>query len=112
GPQTRVREREVFFAESRMAQLLGERTVLVDVNEAPATIATGLARACALLRCDLVVMIDVGGDVLAQGHEPGLTSPLCDAVMLAAGWRLAVSAQPVIVGIFGIGCDAELTPEE
>jgi hypothetical protein len=31
------------------------------------------------------VLIDVGGDVLAQGHEPGLRSPLCDALMLAAG---------------------------
>jgi hypothetical protein len=37
---------------------------------------------------------------------------LCDAVMLAAGARLSSRGQPVLLGIFGIGCDAELTPAE
>jgi len=54
----------------------------------------------------------VGGDVIAEGDEPGLRSPLCDAVMLAAGGRLSTSGQPVLLGVFGIGCDAELTPDE
>jgi hypothetical protein len=59
-----------------------------------------------------VVFIDVGGDVLARGEEPGLRSPLCDAIILAAAARLARSGQPVLAGVFGVGCDAELTPEE
>lgn len=112
GPETRVRGRNVFFAESRMAEFLGERTVLIDVSDGPAAIADGLARATEQLACDLVVFIDVGGDVLAQGDEPGLRSPLCDAVMLAAAARLARAGQPALVGVFGIGCDAELTPDE
>jgi hypothetical protein len=112
GPQTRVRGREVYFAESRMAQFLGQNTVLVDMQGGPAAIAAGLEQAAAGLGCDLVVFIDVGGDVLAQGHEPGLRSPLCDAVMLAAAARLRAGGRAVLAGIFGIGCDAELTPEE
>src|SRR3954447_13239479 len=36
GPRTRVRGRDVLFGESRMAALLGEKTVLVDVNPGPA----------------------------------------------------------------------------
>jgi hypothetical protein len=112
GPDTRLRDRDVVFAESRMADFLGEPTVLVDIHDGPAAVADGLARAVAELRCDLVVLIDVGGDVLAQGDEPGLRSPLCDAVMLAAGGRLSAGGQPVLLGIFGIGCDAELTPSE
>ncbi len=35
--------------------------------------------------CDLVFLVDIGGDAIADGSEPGLASPLCDAVMIAAG---------------------------
>jgi hypothetical protein len=112
GPQTRVRDRDVLFAESRMAEFLGEPTILVDVSGGPARIADGLARTARQLGCDLVVFVDVGGDVLAQGDEPGLRSPLCDAVMLAAAARLGRLGHPVLGGLFGVGCDAELTPAE
>ncbi len=113
SPATRVRASGVRFAEARMAEFLGEDTVLVDVWHGPATLARGLAQAADRLDCDLLVMLDVGGDALAHGGEPGLASPLCDAVMLAAGALLARGAQlPVLAGVFGIGCDGELTPEE
>jgi hypothetical protein len=112
GPNTRVRERGVRFAESRMAEFLGQPTVLVDITSGAKTVADGLAEAARRLRCDLIVFIDVGGDVLAQGAEPGLSSPLCDAVMLAAAERLRIAGEPVLAGIFGVGCDAELTPAE
>ena len=112
GPETRVRDRDVVFAESRMAEVLGQPTVLIDINDGPAPVADGLMQAIAALGCDLVVLVDVGGDVIAQGDEPGLRSPLCDAVMLAAGGRLSIAGQPVLLGVFGIGCDAELTPDE
>ena len=112
GPETRLRDREVVFAESRMADFLGQPTVLIDINGGPAAVAAGLAEAVDALKCDLMVLVDVGGDVIAHGDEPGLRSPLADAVMLAAGGRLSTSGQPVLLGIFGIGCDAELTPDE
>lgn len=112
GARTCVRERGVRFAESRMAEFLGQNTVLIDPQSGPRAIADGLAIAKQRLGCDLIVFIDVGGDALAQGHEAGLTSPLCDAVMLAAAARLAGDGVPVLAGVFGIGCDAELTPEE
>jgi hypothetical protein len=110
--QTRVRDRDVVFAESRMAGYLGQGTVLVDVNRGPAAIAASLEQAVRQLGCDLVVFIDVGGDVVAHGDEPGLASPLCDAVMLAAAAKLGQAGHPVLAGIFGLGCDAELTPAE
>jgi hypothetical protein len=112
GPSTRVRERDVYFAESRMSEFLGEPTLLIDLRGGPAGIAAGLAEAVKGLGCDLVIFVDVGGDVLAQGDEPGLRSPLCDAVMLAAAGRLGRLGHPVMCGLFGIGCDAELTPAE
>jgi hypothetical protein len=109
---TRVRGREVYFAESRMAQFLGEPTILIDMSGGPAAIAAGLADAASAAGWDLVVFVDVGGDVLAQGDEPGLRSPLCDAVMLAAAAHLGRLGHPVLAAVFGIGCDAELTPAE
>ena len=111
--ETRVRGSEIRFAESRMAGLLGKETVLVDPTGGPATVAAGLRAAMRRLDCDLAIFIDVGGDVIARGDEPGLGSPLCDAVMLAAAVKLAeLGAPPVLAGIFGVGCDGELTPPE
>jgi hypothetical protein len=112
-PRTRVRGRDVLFAESHMAEFLGEPTVLVDVHGGPAAIAAGLAEACERLDADLIVFLDVGGDVLAHGHEPGLGSPLCDALMLAAAVRMERDGDlPVLGAIFGPGCDGELTLPE
>jgi hypothetical protein len=109
---TRVRGRDVLFAESHMAEFLGEDTVLIDVHGGAAAIAAGLAEAASKLEVDLIVFADVGGDVLAHGHEPGLGSPLCDAVMLAAAVRLERDGHEVLGAIFGPGCDGELTLAE
>jgi hypothetical protein len=97
------------FAESRMAGLLGAPVVLVDPNPGPRAVAAGLDDAAARLGCDLVVLLDVGGDVLAHGDEPGLASPLADAVMLAAALHMRTRA---VLAVFGAGCDGELTPAE
>lgn len=112
GPRTQVRNRDVVFAESRMAAFLGRPTVLVDIGDGAGAVASALGAAVRALARDLVVFVDVGGDVLAQGDEPGLRSPLCDALMLAAAERLAADGMPVLLGVFGIGCDSELTVSE
>jgi hypothetical protein len=112
GPSTRVADRDVYFGESRMAGFLGRPTLLVDVSGGARTVAAGLAATAAALRRDLIVFVDVGGDVLAHGDEPGLRSPLCDSLMLAAAGQLAASGQAVLLGVFGIGCDSELTTDE
>ncbi len=99
------------FAESRMAEFICSETVLVDITLGPGAVADGLASAAEKLGCDLCLLVDVGGDVLAHGDEPGLASPLCDAVMLAAGAELA-DRLPTLAAIYGPGCDGELTPHE
>ena len=86
-----------------MAELLGEPTLLVDPNPRPAGVADGLAAAAAHFGCDVVVLLDVGGDVLAHGDEPGLASPLADAVLLAAAPRLAAAGLRVVGAVFGAG---------
>jgi hypothetical protein len=99
------------FCESRMAAFVCTDTVLVDICGGPARVAAGLEQAARRLDCDLCILLDVGGDVLAHGDEAGLASPLCDAVMLAAGAMLAPRL-PTLAAVYGAGCDGELTPAE
>ena len=99
------------FAESRMAAHLGRETALIDISGGPGGAARAIESAAAALRCDLAIVLDVGGDVLGRGDEPGLASPLCDAVMLAATAELAPGL-PAIAAVYGPGCDGELTPAE
>jgi hypothetical protein len=111
--ETRVRSSGVRFAEARMAELLGEETLLVDVTRGPREIAAGLTAAAAELGCDLLVFVDVGGDALGHGDEAGLASPLCDAMMLAAASHIEEAGTlPVLGAVFGAGCDGELTIAE
>jgi hypothetical protein len=88
------------FCESHVARATGQRTVLVDPNPGPRALAGALDDAAAQLGCGRIVLLDVGGDVLAHGDEPGLASPLADAVLLGvravpadAGRRSACSAR-------------------
>jgi hypothetical protein len=111
GPETRTTGGAA-FAEANMARFLGEDTVLVDVNPGPAAIAAGLAEAARRLEVDLLVCVDVGGDVLGNGSEPGLASPLCDAVMLSAAARLPAAGLRTVGAVFGPCCDGELTVDE
>lgn len=97
------------FAESNMARVLGEPVLLVDPNPGPRAVAAAIDDAAERLGCDLVVLLDVGGDVLGHGGEPGLASPLCDAVLLAASAHMRTRC---VGGVFGTGCDGELTPDE
>ncbi|HEX4720688.1 MAG TPA: DUF1152 domain-containing protein [Thermoleophilaceae bacterium] len=110
--ETVIRDSDIPFAESRVAGMLGVQTVLVDVTLGPRAIADGLEAAAQSMGCDLIVFLDVGGDALAHGDEPGLGSPLCDAVMLAAADVLAEREVPVLGALFGTGCDGELTPAQ
>jgi hypothetical protein len=102
----------VRFAESKMASVRKEEILLVDINGGVKGVADGLEVALKEFKCDLLVGLDVGGDSLAQGHEPGLRSPLADSIMLAAFAELERRGQRTIWGVFGYGSDGELTVDE
>ncbi|MXZ13120.1 MAG: DUF1152 domain-containing protein [Candidatus Dadabacteria bacterium] len=99
------------FAEAGMAEVLGEETLLVDISYGPAKVFEGITDAAQKLGADLVVGIDVGGDVLGFGDEKGLMSPLADAIMTAALYRQSFR-MPTIMGVFGFGSDGELSKGE
>ncbi len=101
----------VKFAESGFSEVYGQETLLIGIHSGPEAIAHGIVDAARKLGADLVIGIDVGGDVIARGNEPGLMSPLADAIMTAAFARLE-SEIPSFIGLFGFGSDGELTLKE
>jgi hypothetical protein len=112
GPDTATVD-GVRFSEALMAEHIGEEILLLDVAGGPAGVRDGIAAAVAELDADLVVLADVGGDVLAVGSEPGLASPLCDAVVLSGAVELARRGGPrLLLAVVGAGCDGELEPHE
>ncbi len=110
GPDGRTAE-GVPLAEAGVAAHTGRRTALIDINGGPRRIAAAIEAAAERLGCGAVVLLDVGGDALAGGAEPGLASPLCDAVVLGSA-RLLPPRLGAIGCIFGTGCDGELTAAE
>lgn len=94
------------FCESHLAAATGDGIVLADPNPGPAALGAGLADAARRLDCDLIALVDVGGDAIAHGDEPGLASPLADALCLAAAEHAdGVATLGVVIGA---GCDGEL----
>jgi hypothetical protein len=102
----------VFFAESKMAAVQGQEVLLIDINGGVKGAVDGLEVAMKELNTDLLVGLDVGGDSLAQGNEPGLRSPLADSIMLAAYAELENLGHRTLWGVFGYGSDGELTVDE
>ncbi len=110
GPGTATAD-GIAFAEAGVAEHLGTGTALIDVTGGATGAARGIADAMEHLECDLLLGVDVGGDVLARGEEEGLASPLCDAVMVAAALRAARESAPLLT-VIGAGCDGELSPSQ
>jgi hypothetical protein len=100
------------FAESRVAEIIGQEVLLVDISGGVRGVVAAIRTAVDVFKADLLVGIDVGGDSLAQGDEPGLYSPLADSIMLAAYAELEELGFRTIWGVFGFGSDGELTVEE
>jgi hypothetical protein len=102
----------VFFAESRMSEIQHGEVLLVDINGGVKGVVAGLDAAIKEFKTDLLVGLDVGGDSLAEGGEPGLRSPLADSIMLAAYAELEQNGHRTLWGVFGYGSDGELTVDE
>ena len=109
---TKIRGRN-FLQASYVAEVLNEKVLLVDITGGVVNVLKGLLNTLKQLDIDLVVGVDVGGDVIARGNEQGLRSPLADSLMLAVLAKLKTDYKiSSIVGFFGFGSDGELKQEE
>jgi hypothetical protein len=102
----------VYFCESKMAAIQRKEVLLVDISGGVNGVVEGLEVAMKEFEADFLVGLDVGGDSLAQGNEPGLRSPLADSIMLAAYAELEKRGHRTLWGVFGYGSDGELTVDE
>ncbi len=101
----------LYFSESKVSNILNEKVILVNIFNSPKLIADDIFLFTQKNKIDLVVGIDVGGDILATGKEPGLASPLADSILLSALNRLSMKVE-TFIGVLGYGSDGELKPEE
>ena len=93
----------------RLAAQLPARLYLLDPYLGALGLRAQLAELVELLKVDEVIVVDVGGDIIAAGDEPTVRSPLGDALMLAAVQGLPVEAT---IAVAGPGLDGELTEAE
>jgi hypothetical protein len=89
----------------RLAADLADTLVLLDPDGGAVGMRAQLAELAHLYQPDSLVVLDVGGDA-ARGDEPGLRSPLADALALAAATGLDLSVDVIVAGP---GLDGELT---
>ncbi|UKY55194.1 DUF1152 domain-containing protein [Streptomyces inhibens] len=88
-----------------LAAELPQTFALIDPHHGAEGIIRQLEELVQYLEPDSVDLLDVGGDILAQGDEPTLRSPLADALTLAACCELNF---PVRLLVAGPGLDGEL----
>lgn len=110
NPET-CTDKGIKFAESLFSGLIKNDVYLIDLSCGTRGISAGLEDLTGKLDIDLIVGIDVGGDCISFGNEPGLQSPLADSMMVAALYNLSGSIKTVI-GLFGCGSDGELSFNE
>ncbi|MFE3190856.1 DUF1152 domain-containing protein [Nocardia sp. NPDC059240] len=92
-----------------LARSLAYPLLLLEAEGGAAGMGELMRLAAAEFDADELLVIDVGGDIVAEGHEASLRSPLADSLALAAAIRSGI---PTRVLIAGPGLDGELSPGE
>lgn len=89
----------------RLAAELPARVLLLDPSGGAVGMTRQIAAAVEFFQLDAIDLVDVGGDALTTGADPGLRSPLADQLALAACVRTGI---PTRLLIAGAGLDGEL----
>ncbi len=111
GDATTCLDKLCFQGALLSSRMNGEKIFFVDINGGPIGVADAITAYCERFGITGVVGVDVGGDSIATGKEPGLESPLADATMLAGIAQIDPKYR-ALLGIFGINADGELTQPE
>jgi hypothetical protein len=105
GESTSIKTDGTLFQATRIAEVLHEPITFLDISKGPTQLAKDLDWWLHENKIDMIIPIDVGGDIIARGSETGLQSPLADAIILAT---IKAISWPKMLGIFGLNCDGEL----
>ena len=94
---------------SRVATTLNEKVIILDATKGFNGLYKGLKNVIEDYNVDVIVGVDVGGDVLAIGFEEELWSPLLDHLALSALYHVSINlGVDTYIGVFGLGCDGEI----
>ncbi len=93
----------------RVAEVIGRPVYLLDLWGGEVAVRRGIDELLELHGLNIVIGVDVGGDVLACGIEDTLWSPLADQIGLSA---IANSlADEALIAVHSLGADGELPME-
>ncbi|MCH0562970.1 DUF1152 domain-containing protein [Streptomyces sp. MUM 2J] len=93
----------------RLAAELPHTLALLDPHQGAKGVVRQLEELINQLAPASIDLLDIGGDILAQGDEPTLRSPVADAIALAATCQLSA---PVRLLVAGPGLDGELSADD
>ncbi|MFI1029619.1 DUF1152 domain-containing protein [Streptomyces sp. NPDC020951] len=93
----------------RLAAELPHTFALIDPKQGAEGVTRQIEELVTRIQPTTIDLLDVGGDVLAQGDEPTLKSPLADSLTLAACSQVTA---PIRLLIAGPGLDGELSHED
>ena len=101
--------RKFSFQASNVASALHEPIYVYSLKGGVASAYRGLLSICRDKNIDIVIGLDVGGDILAKGWEEDLWSPLADQLTLCSLYKLSNdSGVPSLVAVASPGADGEL----
>lgn len=103
--------RKIVFQASRLANALDIPIYLVTGENGVEGIYRGLKEIIEYIDADVIIGLDVGGDVLAVGYEDDLWSPLADQMMIAALYKLEEDGYSTFIGVSSPGADGELSQD-
>jgi hypothetical protein len=105
GSQTRARA-PAGSSLPRLRTELGVRIALLEAHAGAHGLRRQLQEIAAACEARSLIVVDVGGDAVADGTEAHLLSPLADALVVAGATGLLVDATLVVAGP---GLDGELS---
>ncbi|MFC7595777.1 DUF1152 domain-containing protein [Terrabacter sp. GCM10028922] len=93
----------------RVTAEVDARIFLHDFNDGVRGLTQQLRALATAVDADRLLVVDVGGDIVSTGTEPGLLSPLADSITLAAALSTGLSTS---LAVLGPGADAELSEDD
>uniref|UniRef100_A0A7J3ZLI8 DUF1152 domain-containing protein n=1 Tax=Fervidicoccus fontis TaxID=683846 RepID=A0A7J3ZLI8_9CREN len=101
-------ERKVEVQASLVSKALGRPILLLDISRGFKGLVEGVKALKESFYVDCVVGVDVGGDVLAEGGEDDLWSPLADSLGLSSIAKASSSGLRTFLAVHSLGADGEL----
>lgn len=104
--------RKIFFQAINVSRAINEPVFICELNKGVSGLYNGLVELTRYLEIDVIMGVDVGGDIIAKGNEKELWSPLADQITLSALYKIDKNnICKTIIALASIGSDGELPRE-